>query len=110
MVSDESLKERMSSVVFPCVVRGSIDTPFYSVVYVRAFDNQVIFIVAFLVASMFMSVFETVIDTTFFCFLVDEECNGFVEDDNHEMLASKELRVSDFVRSATCRVQILCAS
>lgn len=46
--------ENMSSIIMPCVV---------------------IFIVSFFIASLFMVVFETTMDTTFFCFLVDEEHN-----------------------------------
>lgn len=48
---------------------------------------SIIFLLSYLVASLFMAVFETTIDTTFICFLVDEENNrGGV------MLASKGLR------------------
>jgi len=44
-----------------------------------------IFVLSYLVSSLFMVAVETTIDTTFFCFLVDEEYN------NGAILASREL-------------------
>ena len=41
-----------------------------------------------MVASLFMVTFETTIDVTFFCFLVDEECNK----QSGTMFASEELQ------------------
>lgn len=54
LTTNEYFKEKLSSVVMPLVV---------------------IFVLSYMVASLVMATFETTIDTTFFCFLIDEHCN-----------------------------------
>jgi len=51
-----------------------------------AMPCAVVFLLSYLVSSLFMVVFETTIDTTFLCFLVDEEHNP------NNMYASANLR------------------
>eukprot|EP01006_Ploeotia_vitrea_P035993 TRINITY_DN65957_c10_g1_i2.p1 TRINITY_DN65957_c10_g1~~TRINITY_DN65957_c10_g1_i2.p1 ORF type:complete len:646 (-),score=373.40 TRINITY_DN65957_c10_g1_i2:245-2182(-) len=65
MNTNSTYKEELSSIIMPCFV---------------------IFIISLFVASLFMTIFETTIDTTFICFLVDEEHNK-----GGKMLASPEL-------------------
>lgn len=64
MTQDESINSQISSVIVPSVI---------------------IFVVAYAVAGLFMVVFETTVDTTFMCFLVDEENN------HPNLCASKDL-------------------
>jgi len=54
LISVDPYKSEMSSIAMPCFV---------------------IFVGSYMVAQLFMGAFETAIDTTFLCFLVDEEYN-----------------------------------
>jgi len=57
-ITVEPFKTHLSSIALPCAV---------------------VFFIAFMVCNIFMIVFETTIDTTFLCFLIDEEHNkGFM--------------------------------
>jgi len=63
---NQSIRDNMSSMFFPCVF---------------------IFVISYMASSVFMVLYETAIDTVFFCFLVDEECNV-----GKRMYASDNLR------------------
>lgn len=99
----------IGKVTVALVTMGLFGYGFYAIEYLKNYvespivPSVIIFILSYTVASLFLVIFESVIDTIFFCFLVDCECNP-----KGKMLASKGLQklVGKYSKKSAKRAQL----